>query len=81
MEVFTDPDEFDVARAHNDHVRFGKGSPHLCLGNLLARTEIRILLEELIPRLSSVRLTGEVPRVRSDFVNGIRHLPVGVTPE
>lgn len=78
-EVFADPYDFDVARTDNDHVTFGKGSPHLCLGNLLARTEIRIMFEELIPRLASVRLAGEVPRVRSNFVNGIKHLPVEIT--
>ncbi|MEV0742192.1 cytochrome P450 [Streptomyces sp. NPDC050549] len=78
-EVFADPYDLDVARQHNDHVTFGKGSPHLCLGNLLARTEIRIMFEELIPRLADIRLTGEVPRVRSNFVNGIKKLPVEVT--
>ncbi|MDX3747023.1 cytochrome P450 [Streptomyces sp. AK08-02] len=77
--VFDDPYAFDVARTDNDHVTFGKGSPHLCLGNLLARTEIRIMFEELIPRLADIRLTGEVPRVRSNFVNGIKKLPVEVT--
>lgn len=61
------------------HVTFGKGSPHLCLGNLLARTGIRIMFEELVPRLAGIRLTGDVPRVRSDFVNGIKKLPVEVT--
>jgi cytochrome P450 len=79
-DVFEDPYSFDVTREKVDHVTFGKGSPHLCLGNLLARTEIRIMFEELVPRLSSIRLTGEVPRVRSNFVNGIKHLPVEVTP-
>ena len=78
-EVFGNPYDFEVTRQNNDHVTFGKGSPHLCLGNLLARTEIRIMFEELIPRLATVRLTGEVPRVRSNFVNGIKHLPVEVT--
>ncbi|MEV5703659.1 cytochrome P450 [Actinoallomurus sp. NPDC052274] len=78
-EVFGNPYDFDVARHPNDHVTFGKGSPHLCLGNLLARTEIRIMFEELIPRIASVRLAGEVPRVRSNFVNGIKRLPVEVT--
>jgi cytochrome P450 len=78
--VFTDPYAFDVTRTDNDHVTFGKGSPHLCLGNLLARTEVRIMFEELIPRLADIRLTGEVPRVRSNFVNGIKRLPVEVTP-
>jgi cytochrome P450 len=78
-EVFGNPYDFDVARTDNDHVTFGKGSPHLCLGNLLARTEIRIMFEELIPRLSSIQLAGDVPRVRSNFVNGIKKLPVSVT--
>ncbi|WP_435242390.1 cytochrome P450 [Streptomyces cucumeris] len=76
--VFPDPYRFDVTRTSNDHVTFGKGSPHLCLGNLLARTEMRIMFEELIPRIADIRLTGEVPRVRSNFVNGIKHLPVEV---
>ncbi|MFJ9929839.1 MULTISPECIES: cytochrome P450 [Streptomyces] len=79
-EVFGNPYDFDVARRNNDHVTFGKGSPHLCLGNLLARTEIRIMFEELIPRLADIKLAGDVPRVRSNFVNGIKKLPVEVTP-
>jgi len=77
--VFGDPYDFDVARTDNDHLTFGKGSPHLCLGNLLARTEIRIMFEELVPRLAAIRLAGAVPRVRSNFVNGIKKLPVEVT--
>ncbi|MEV1021362.1 cytochrome P450 [Streptomyces sp. NPDC050264] len=78
-DVFPDPYAFDVTRAPNDHVTFGKTSPHLCLGNLLARTEIRIMFEELIPRLADVRLSGPVRRVRSNFVNGVKELPVTVT--
>ncbi|MEV4571011.1 cytochrome P450 [Nonomuraea sp. NPDC049419] len=77
--VFPDPYRFDVTRTGNDHLTFGKSSPHLCLGNLLARTEIRIMFEELIPRIADIRLAGEVPRVRSNFVNGIKRLPVEVT--
>lgn len=77
--VFPDPYAFDVTRTPNDHVTFGKSSPHLCLGNLLARTEIRVMFEELIPRLADVRLSGPVRRVRSNFVNGIKELPVTVT--
>ncbi|MFJ8820793.1 cytochrome P450 [Streptomyces sp. NPDC102467] len=77
--VFPDPYAFDVTRAPNDHITFGKTSPHLCLGNLLARTEIRIMFEELIPRLADIRLDGPVRRVRSNFVNGIKELPVTVT--
>lgn len=78
-QVFGNPYDFDVTRQDNDHLTFGKGGPHLCLGNLLARTEIRIMFEELIPRLAGIRLAGDVPRVRSNFVNGIKKLPVEVT--
>ncbi|GAA4059516.1 hypothetical protein GCM10022233_35640 [Streptomyces shaanxiensis] len=77
-DVTVRPD-LSVARTDNDHVTFGKGSPHLCLGNLLARTEIRIMFEELIPRIAGIRPAGDVPRVRSNFVNGIKKLPVEVT--
>ncbi|MFD5517390.1 cytochrome P450 [Streptomyces sp. NBC_00659] len=78
-EVFGNPYDFDVTRTNNDHVTFGKGSPHLCLGNLLARTEIRIMFEELIPRIADIKLAGDAPRVLSNFVNGIKKLPVEVT--
>lgn len=77
--VFPDPYRFDVTRENIDHVTFGKGSPHFCLGNALARLEMRIMFEELLPRISSIRTTGEVRRVRSNFVNGIKELPVEVT--
>ncbi|MFG3257337.1 cytochrome P450 [Streptomyces sp. NPDC048172] len=77
--VFPDPYRFDVTRENNDHVTFGKGSPHFCLGNALARLEIRVMFEELLPRLADIRLTGEVRRVRSNFVNGIKELPVEIT--
>ncbi|WP_260191951.1 cytochrome P450 [Actinophytocola gossypii] len=78
-DVFDDPYTFDVGRRNNDHVTFGKGSPHFCLGNTLARLEIRVIFEELLPRLADIRLAGEVRRVRSNFVNGIKELPVEVT--
>ncbi|MFJ1561954.1 cytochrome P450 [Streptomyces mirabilis] len=78
-EVFGNPYDFDVTRQHNDHITFGKGSPHFCLGNSLARMEIQIMFEELLPRLADIRLVGDVPRVRSNFVNGIKRLPVEVT--
>ena len=78
-DVFDDPYHFDVTRTDIDHVTFGKGSPHLCLGNALARMEIRLMFTELIPRLASIELNGEVTRVRSNFVNGIKKFPVSVT--
>ncbi|GGO12968.1 methyl-branched lipid omega-hydroxylase [Microbispora rosea subsp. aerata] len=77
--VFADPYRFDVTRENNDHITFGKGSPHFCLGNALARLEIRIMFEELLPRLADIRLAGDVRRVRSNFVNGIKELPVTVS--
>ncbi|RSM86527.1 cytochrome P450 [Kibdelosporangium aridum] len=77
--VFDDPDTFDVTRTANAHVTFGRGGPHVCLGGVLARVEMRIMFEELVPRLADIRLTGEVSRVRSNFVNGIKKLPVEVS--
>ncbi|MDA8102325.1 MAG: cytochrome P450 [Nitrospiraceae bacterium] len=77
-EVFDDPYRFDVTRRKVDHVTFGKGGPHFCLGNSLARMEIRVMFEELIPRIGSAELAGEPMRVRSNFVNGLKRLPVTV---
>ncbi|QKG21446.1 cytochrome P450 [Actinomadura verrucosospora] len=76
-EVFADPYRFDVTRAPNDHIAFGKGA-HFCLGSALARLEMRIMFEELLPRLADVRLAGGIRRVRSNFVNGIKEMPVTV---
>ena len=76
--VFENPYRFDVTRTNIDHVTFGKGSPHVCLGNALARMEIRLMFTELIPRLASIELNGELTRVRSNFINGIKKFPVRV---
>ncbi|MGW3992711.1 cytochrome P450 [Amycolatopsis sp. NPDC004772] len=77
-DVFDDPYAFDVTRKPNDHVTFGKGSPHFCLGNNLARMEIRLMFETLLPRLRRIERAGDVRRVRSNFVNGIKQFPVRV---
>ena len=77
-EVFPDPYRFDVTRRPNDHVTFGPGGPHFCLGAHLARLETKILFQELLPRLRSIELTGPVERIRSNFVNGIKRMPVRV---
>ena len=69
-EVFDDPYTFDVTRTPNDHVTFGPGGPHFCLGAHLARLETMILFQELIPRIDTIELTGRVERIRSDFVTG-----------
>jgi cytochrome P450 len=78
-EVFGNPYDFDVTRSPNDHVTFGKGGPHFCLGNALARLELRIMFEELLPRLDSIELAGDVEIMRSNFVHGIKKFPVRVT--
>jgi cytochrome P450 len=75
---FPDPYRFDVTRRPNEHVTFGPGGPHFCLGAHLAKLETRILFEELLPRLKSIELAGPVERMRSNFVNGIKHMPVRV---
>jgi cytochrome P450 len=75
-DVFADPYKIDVRRPNVDHLTFGKGSPHLCMGNSLARMEVRLMFEELLPRLRSIEPAGEVTRVRSNFVNGIKKFPV-----
>ena len=76
---FEDPYRIDVSRTNVDHLTFGKGSPHLCLGNALARMEVRLMFEELLPRLADIELAGDVSRVRSNFVNGIKKFPVAVS--
>ncbi|MGD9705853.1 MAG: cytochrome P450 [Acidimicrobiia bacterium] len=78
-DVFPDPFRFDVSRNPNPHVTFGGGGPHFCLGSNLARLEMRILFEELLARVGSIELTGEVTRLRSNFVHGIKQLPVRLT--
>ena len=78
-DAFPDPYRFDIQRWPNEHVAFGRMSPHLCLGAQLARLEVRVLFEELLPRLAEVRPAGPVERLRSNFIAGIKHLPVRMT--
>jgi cholest-4-en-3-one 26-monooxygenase len=80
-ERFPDPHRFDVTRRPNDHVAFGAGGPHYCLGANLARLEIRIKIEELLKRLPDLELAGDVSRLRSNFISGIKHMPVRFSPE
>jgi cholest-4-en-3-one 26-monooxygenase len=75
-DVFEDPFHFDVERDPNDHLAFGGGGPHFCLGNSLARLEIRVLFEELAKRVKRPRAIGEPAPLRSNFIGGIKHLPV-----
>jgi len=77
-EVFADPYRMDVTRNPNEHMSFGRGGPHMCLGNSLARLEIRIMFEDLLPRITGMTTTGPVDRLRSNFINGIKRFPVRV---
>jgi cholest-4-en-3-one 26-monooxygenase len=79
-DVFPDPFTFDVGRKPNEHLAFGVGQ-HFCLGNSLARLEIRVMFEELLKRLPDIELAGPVRRLRSNFINGFKELPVRFTPE
>ena len=75
-DIFDDPFRFDISRTPNEHVAFGGGGPHHCLGANLARMEMRLLFEELTRRVPSIEAVGEVSRLRSNFIGGIKHLPV-----
>jgi cholest-4-en-3-one 26-monooxygenase len=74
--IFKDPYTFDVGRDPNPHIGFGGGGPHFCLGAHLARLELRVLLETLSGLMPGIRLTGNVRRLRSNFINGIKEMPV-----
>jgi cholest-4-en-3-one 26-monooxygenase len=78
--VFRTPNTFDVGRTPNDHLAFGIGT-HFCIGNSLARLEMRVMFEELLRRLPDIELAGPVERLRSSFINGIKRMPVRFTPE
>ena len=77
--VFEDPYRFDVGRTPNPHMAFGPGGIHHCMGAHLAKMEVRIAFEELLARTDQIELTGPPERLRSNFFNGIKRLPVRVT--
>ena len=78
-DVFEDPFRFDIERRPNEHLAFGGGGPHFCLGASLARMEIRLLFEELARRVPVLRSLGAPEPLRSNIVAGIKHLPVDLT--
>lgn len=75
-EVFVDPHRFDVGRTPNDHVTFGGGGVHYCLGASLAKAEIRAVMRQIVERLPDIAIDGPVDRLTSDFVDGIKRMPV-----
>ena len=78
--AFDDPFAFDVTRSPNDHVGFGAGGPHFCLGANLARREIAVLFTQLLGRLPDITVTEQPDRLRSAFINGIKRMPAAFTP-
>lgn len=78
-DQFPEPYRFDIGRTPNEHVAFGRMSPHLCLGAQLARMELKVLFEELLPRLSDAQLAGPVDRLRSNFIGGMKRVPISVS--
>jgi methyl-branched lipid omega-hydroxylase len=79
-DVFADPYRFDVRRSPNPHFGFGAAGPHYCLGAHLARQEIAVLFRQLFERLPDIAACGEPDRLRSTFINGIKHLRCEFTP-
>lgn len=77
--AFTDPMRFDITRTPNPHVSFGDG-PHVCVGAHFARLQLRALYREVVWRLPDLQIAGEVDHLVSNFINGIKHLPVRFTP-
>jgi cytochrome P450 len=78
-DVFDDPFRFDVGRSPNRHVVFGGGGPHYCLGAHLAKLEVQVMFDLLLPRVADVELTGPPERMRSNFTNAFKRMPVRVT--
>lgn len=74
-EIFVEPDTLDVARTPNDHLSFAYG-PHFCMGNALARMEARVAFAECLRRLPILEPAGPAPRIRSNWFNGVKSLPV-----
>jgi cytochrome P450 len=74
-DVFEAPDEFHLDRRPNRHIAFGYG-PHMCIGQHLAKVELRIMFEELLPRLGRLEIAGPRKVVQTNFVGGLRSLPM-----
>ena len=77
--AFVDPDRLDLTRQPNDHVAFGAGGPHFCLGANLARFEARVMFEALLTRFDGLEIAADVdtlPRVHSNLIDGYAHVPI-----
>jgi cytochrome P450 len=78
-DAFDRPDQFDVGRRPNDLLTFGAG-PHFCLGTYVARLQMRVTFEEVLWRLPEIELAAPPERLQSNFINGIKHMPVRFGP-
>jgi cholest-4-en-3-one 26-monooxygenase len=78
-EMFENPHRFDAARGKRNHLAFGAGGPHFCLGNHLARLEVEILFEEMRKRNLRLNLAGEPRRAAGIFINALRSVPMKVS--
>lgn len=79
--VFDDPFRFDIERPNaKDHIAFGGGGQHFCLGANLARMELKLIFREILDRIPDMRLAGDVEMLRSNFIGGVKHMPVTFTP-
>ena len=78
-EIFDRPDAFDVHREFNEHLAFGAGE-HYCLGASLARLQLASIFRELLARLPDIEVSGEIRYLRSNFIDGIKQMPVRFTP-
>ena len=79
-EVFPDPFRFDVERTPNEHVAFGGGGAHFCLGANLAKIEIEIIMREILSRMPDITADGDTEMLRSNFIGGVKRLPVRFSP-
>jgi cytochrome P450 len=77
-QVFEEPLRLDVGRRPNPHVTFGGGGPHFCLGAHLARLEVQVMFDMLLPRLAELALTAPPERMRTNFTNALKRMPVRV---
>jgi cholest-4-en-3-one 26-monooxygenase len=79
-DVFAAPFAFDIGREPNPHVGYGGGGPHFCLGRYLAALELRVLLEVMTERMRDMTPSGQISRLRSSLINGLKHMPVQYAP-
>jgi cholest-4-en-3-one 26-monooxygenase len=79
-QVFAEPFRFDITRTPNNHVAFGGGGPHHCLGAYLARMQLRLMIGEIVARIPDMQLAARPELLRSNVLRGVKHMPVEFTP-